>query len=63
MLQSQTRVLLLGPGLAYGSEGNKSYRDGRRRGAVGPGSVVRLEAGVERVRNRQPGREVGLRFL
>jgi len=59
----EKRLLLLGPALAYGSEGNRAYQNGRIRGAVPPEAVVRVEAKIVRVRNKKPEGNLDLQFL
>lgn len=44
------RVVLIGPKLGYGHEGNKAFRNNKRsRGAVPPGTNIRIEARVNNV--------------
>jgi len=58
----ETRLLLLGPALAYGSKGNKAFQQRRGR-AVPPEAVVRVEATILRVRNKKPQGDLDIQFL
>jgi len=60
----EERLVLLGPSLAYGQEGNRAYQQNSRAGKkVKPDSAVRVEASIKRVRNKKPKGNLDLTFL
>jgi FK506-binding protein 9/10 len=60
----EERLVLLGPNLAYGAEGNRAYQQNSRAGKkVKPGSVIRVDASIKRVRNKKPKGNLDIQFL